>query len=135
VARRYTIETGALRYFSPMFVDAQSYKLAEKQSEDARIIFYLAAGQDDEKLFREVVSNHFSKLDLVVLCLSGTQLRESVAEVIALKRVEITRQELNIDPVAKREFEDRLTAAEQSEEKLLRNLVDTPEESEWWYKG
>jgi len=135
VARRYTIETGALRYFVPMFVDAQSYKTSEQQSEDARIIFYLAAGQDDEKLFRDTVSSHFSDLDLVVLCLSGSQLRESAAEVIALKRVETNRQELNVDPVAKREFQDRLTAAEQSEEKLLRNLVDCPEDSEWWYKG
>jgi len=135
VARRYTIETGSLRYFVPMFVDAQSFRAEERQSEDARIIFYLAAGQDDEKLFRETVSSHYSDLDLVVLCLSGSQLREAVSEVIALKRVQTNRQELNVDPVAKREFEDRLSAAERSEEKLLRNLVDSPEESEWWHKG
>lgn len=135
VARKYTIETGSLRYFTPSFVDAQSYKTTPHKAQDPRIIFYLAAGQDDEKLFREVVSKHFSELDIVVLCLSGSQLRESVGEVIALNRVQKTRQELNIDPVAKREFDDRLTAAQQSEEALLRNLIDYPQDSEWWHQG
>lgn len=135
VARKYTIKTGALRYFVPHFVDAKSYKSFPIQSEDPRIIFFLAGGQDDEKLFNKSVSSHFSDLDLVVLCLSGSQLREAVAETQALHRVRISRQELNSDPIAKREFEDRLTAAELSEDVLLLALLDNPEANHWYHKG
>lgn len=135
VARRYTIENGTLRYFVPMFVDAQTYKKEPVQDDHARIIFYLATGQDDEKAFRKTISKHFSGLDLTVLCLSGSQLREAVAETLALKRLRNSCQELNSDPVAKREFEDRLTAADQAQEKLLQNLTDQPVESEWWHSG
>ena len=135
VARRYTIEVGTLRYFVPTFIDAKCYKKTDKQSSDARIIFYLASDQDDEKIFTERVINYFSDLDIVALCLNGAQLREAVAETMALKRVAINRQELNNDPVAKREFKDRLTAAILAEDKLLKNLVESPEENVWFYKG
>ncbi len=135
VARRYTIEVGTLRYFIPVFIDAKSYKQTEKESSDARIIFYLASDQDDERIFKDKVVNYFSNLDIIALCLNGAQLREAVAETMALKRVAINRQELNADPVAKREFNDRLTAAIQAEDKLLKNLVESPEDSNWYYKG
>ena len=98
-------------------------------------MFYLSEGQDDEKLFAREVSKHFSILDLVVLCLSGSQLREAVAENQALRRVEINRQELNSDPIAKRELEDRLTAAEQAQTKLLQELFNSPESNAWFHKG
>jgi hypothetical protein len=133
VARKYTIQTGALRYFVPIFVDAKTYKTTEQQSEDARIVFYLASDQDDEKIFYDKVVDHFSNLDIVALSLNGGQLRESVAETIALKRIRATRQELNSDPVAKREFEDRLAAAEQSEDQLLQGLMDSPVDSIWYH--
>ncbi len=135
VARKYTIQTGALRYFVPVFVDAKNYKTTEKQSKDARIIFYLAADQDDEKIFHTDVINYFSNLDITALSLNGAQLREAVAETIALNRVRINSQELNSDPVAKREFEDRLTAAEQAEGKLLKSLIDSPADSIWYHSG
>ena len=135
VARKYTIQTGTLRYFVPVFVDAKNYKTTEKESEDARIIFYLASDQDDEKIFKTKVVNYFSDLDIVTLSLNGAQLRESVAETLALKRVRTNRQELNTDPVAKREFEDRLTAATQSEDHLLQNLIDSPADSLWYHIG
>ncbi len=135
VARKYTIQTGALRYFVPMFVDAKSYKKTEPESKDARIIFYLASDQDDEKIFYDKVVKHFSNLDIVALSLNGAQLREAVAETIALNRVGTTRQELNTDPVAKREFEDRLAAAEQSEDYLLQGLMDSPIDSIWYHEA
>ncbi len=135
VARKYTIKTGTLRYFVPTFVDAKSYKTTEVQSNDARIIFYLASDQDDEKIFYNDVVNYFSKLDIVALSLNGSQLREAVAETLALKRIGITCQELNSDPVAKREYEDRLTAAEQSEDQLLQDLIAYPAECNWYHEA
>ena len=135
VARRYTIESGALRYFVPEFVDAQTFKKSPKQIDIPRIIFFLASAQDDEKIFYEEVTKNYSNVDLVGLCLNGVQLREATAEVLALRMVQITKQELNSDPVAKREFEDRLTAAEQSESAILQSLLDNPEETVWFNRG
>jgi hypothetical protein len=135
VARKYTIKNGSLRYFVPTFIDAKNYKGTKPKDELPRIVFYLAAAKDDEKLFYEEIISYFSELDLVVLCLSGMQLRDAVAETQALNRVQINRLELRSDPVAKREFEDRLTAAEHSEAVLLQALVDTPEINVWFHRG
>jgi len=136
VARRYTIESGALRYFRPYFVDAFSYKKAASGKKvEPRIIFYVAAGQDDEKLFFEEVVHAFSPLDIVAFCLTGPQIREAVAERQALERVQASRQELNTDAVAKREFEDRLSAAKQAERAQLVELVERPVNCQWFYEG
>ena len=135
VARRYTIKNGALRYFIPSFIDAISYKKEPKNSDEPRVLFYLASGQDDEKLFYSKVSGFYSELDIVVLCLSGTQLHEAVTETQALKRVGINNQELNIDPIAKREYDDRLTFSEQATERLIQALVDFPQDSVWYNAG
>ncbi len=135
VARRYTIRNGALRYFTPVFVDARSYKKVPKQPPHPRIVLFLAAAQDDEKIFNEEVSKHFSDLDVLALCKNGSQLRESTAEVVALRYVGRTRQELNSDPVAKREFEDRLTAAELAQDVMLNATLESPQENSWFYRG
>lgn len=132
VARRYTVESGTLRYFQPLFIDAASYKKLEQQAEEPRILFYLASGQDDEKIFREEVCAYFSHLDIVSLCLSAAQLRDAVMETQALRRVGVGCQQLNSDPIAKREYEDRLTAAELAEDKLLLALMDSPQDNEWF---
>jgi len=132
VARKYTMKNGALRYFIPTFIDAKTFESTESKSKDARIIFYLAAAKDDEKTFYKKVVGHFSSLDIVVLCLNGSQLREAVSETLALKRVQINRQELNSDQVAKREFHDRVSAAEFSEDSLLDDLLNSPKENIWF---
>lgn len=132
VARRYTIKGGALRYFMPEFVDAQTYKLSPPQTNTPRIIFFLASAQDDEKIFHKSIIRHYANGDVVALCLNGSQLREATAEVMALHQVQNARQELNSDPVAKREFEDRLTAAEHSQNLLLQRLQEQPQECVWY---
>ncbi len=134
VARRYTIKSGSLRYFVPVFVDAKSFKRIEPMSADARMIFYLASDQDDEKIFHKDVRGNFSELDIVALNMNGAQLYESVVENLALQRVQSTRQELNSDPVAKREFEDRLAAAETGLGYLLDELIDRPDQANWYHK-
>lgn len=135
VARRYTIKNGALRYFVPLFIDAISYKKEPKSSDEPRVLFYLARAQDDEKLFYSKVLSFYSELDIVVLCLSGTQLHEAVTETQALKRVAINNQELNIDPIAKREYDDRLIFSEQATERLIHALVELPQETAWYNAG
>lgn len=135
VARRYTIKSGALRYFIPEFVDAKTYLSSPTKTNEPRIIFFLASVKDDEKIFHASVVHHFSDTDIVALCLNGAQLREATAEVLALQQVQNTRQELNSDHVAKREFEDRMTAAEYSQNLLLQRLQEQPQECIWFNNG
>ena len=135
VARRYTIQNGALRYFTPQFVDARSFKKSEPKDDLPRIIIFLATGQDDEKIFLKEAIKHYSSMDIVCLCKKGSQLRESTAEVVALKHVGSSQPELNADPVAKREFQDRLSAAEANQNELLADLLEVPQESQWFSRA
>jgi hypothetical protein len=135
VARKYTIQTGALRYFLPRFVDAQTYEKEPVQGEQPRVIFFLSEGQDDQQLFVDEVAAHFSDLDIVVEYLNSPQLRQGLAEVLALEAVQHSSQELHSDPVAKREFNDRYQAALQGEQALLDGLLDQPASSAWYWRG
>jgi len=134
VARRYTIDNGALRYFEPVFVDAKSFKQHPQCVNRARAIFYLSLGKDDEIVFENEVKGFYSDLDIVALYPNAQALREAVAEVEALDKVRINRQELNSDPVAQREFNDRIFAAEHAEQTLLRELVDSPQSAQWFHE-
>ena len=134
VARRHTIETGALRYFQSHFVDPVSYAKEISQSSMQRIIFCLVESRDDKKIFHKDIISYYSNQDIVVLCHNGDQLREATAEVLALERVQMNRPELHTDPVAMREYKDRLTAAEQNEDELLSAFIETPEVGEWYWK-
>ncbi len=135
VARRHTIKTGTLRYFSPHFVDTTSFTKEPRNARALRIIICLAEKQDDIELFREQAIHHFEELDVVALCHNGEQLREAVAEVLALHRVQINRPELNSDPVSLREFKDRLIAAEYVQDQLVSALFENPEKSSWYCHG
>ena len=135
VARKYTVQNGALRYFDPLFADANTYDSLPVASETPRIILYLTFNQDDTSLFYESVRKYFTALDLVVLCPSATQLHDSTAEVLALNQVSINCQELNNDPVAKRELDDRLQSAEYVQRELLRELLDRPQDNKWFWEN
>jgi len=134
VARRHTIETGALRYFQPHFVDPVSYTKEAGHSSMQRIIFCLVESRDDVEIFHQDIVGYFSNQDVVVLCHNGDQLREATAEVLALQRVQTNRPELQTDPVAMREYKDRRAAAEQHEDELLAAFIETPEIGEWHWK-
>ena len=134
VARRHTIETGALRYFQPRFVDPASYSKETNRSSTQRIIFCLVETLDDKEIFHKDIIGYFSNQDIVVLCPNGDQLREATAEVLALQRVQTNRPELHSDPVAMREYKDRLAAAEQNEDELLAAFIETPEIGEWYWQ-
>lgn len=133
VARKYTIQNGALRYFIPTFVDASNYEQLEKKAKEPRIIFFLSEGQEDSKLFRKEVKEFYSDLDIVVEYLNSTQLRDAVSEIMALEGVRREAQELNTDPVAQREFKDRYAASLSAESELLDELTENPGASEWYW--
>ena len=135
VARRHTIEKGTLRYFKPRFVDPASYSKEAACSSTQRIIFCLVETTDGKEIFHSDIVKYFSDQDVVVLCPNGDRLREASAEVLALQRVQTTRPELHSDPVAMREYKDRLAAAEHSEDKLIHTFIESPETGEWYWQG
>lgn len=135
VARKYTVQNGALRYFEPLFADADTYNSLPVDSDIPRIILYLAFNQDDTSLFYESVTKYFTALDIVVLCPSVVQLHDSTAEVQALNQISANCQELNNDPVAKLEFDDRLQSAEHTQQELLKELLNRPQDNKWFWKN
>lgn len=134
IARRHTIKTGALRYFQPRFVDPVSYFKEINHSSIQRIIFCLVETLDDKEIFYKDIIGYFSNQDIVVRCQKGDLLRETTAEVLALQRVQVNRPELHSDPIAMREYKDRLAAAEQNEDDLLATFIEAPENGEWYWQ-
>ena len=134
VARKYSIQTGALRYFMPVFTSKDSYNTLDTNSRDARIIFYLAETADDEKFFIKEILNQFDS-DLLVLCPNGAQVREILGEVLALEEVERSSQELTSDPIALREYSDRYNVAIENEHSIVNTIVDSPDSSKWYWKS
>jgi len=135
VARRYSIQTGTLRYFEPWFADAETFEKLTEKAGSARIVFYLANKHDDIDELQERVKGSFSDLDVVVICQQGEQLRDAVGEVLSLEKVRKSAQELNSDPVAQREYKDRYQAALSEEQRLLNSLVDNPSENRWYWQA
>src|SRR5690606_17220609 len=92
---------------------------------EPRIIYFVSKTHDDSKLFSESVLKRFTGNDLIVLCNSGLQLADAFAEIEALERIEKTAQELNTDPVAKREFYDRFNASKNATSDYVRSIFDS----------
>lgn len=135
VARRYTIESGTLRYFVPQFIDANNFKNINTATHAARIIFYLAENQNDEIIFRTQIVGRFSSLDVVVLYRNTSSLRGRLTESLALEAVQKNAQALHTDPVAKREFLDQYAAAISHEEECINSLIDEPHLGEWFHQA
>jgi hypothetical protein len=135
VAHRHTIENVTLRYFVPFFVDVNNFKKFPSKGSQQRLIFCLTETVDDIKEATSDIVNYFGKFDIIAICPNGVQLRQAVAEVLALKRVEQNSPELNSDPIAQREFKDRFVTAELSQNNSLSALIENPEASQWYWDG
>ncbi|MBV5329697.1 MAG: hypothetical protein JZU65_19075, partial [Chlorobium sp.] len=61
VARRHTIKRGALRYFSPIFVDLASYHKEPQRADQQRIIICLAESAEDLKTALQEVVPYFGE--------------------------------------------------------------------------
>lgn len=133
VARKFTIQKGALHYFSVVFVDRISLqKLVAPQS--PRIVFYLVEDDQDDKHFEQEAFSAASPLDIFVKYSRTIDLRDAVSELLALRAVEGKAQELHSDPVAQREFRDYYQVALQRESEQIAILFEQPQLSEWFWK-
>lgn len=134
VARKYSIENGALRYFNLTFVDALSYsKVTAKKI--PQIFIFLSSGQDDKKIFTETARNHLSDFGLVAHHDGGQSLKNLVSERIALEAIGRTAKQLSEDVVARKEFESRLSSISQAEKRHVNQLISNPQNSSWTFKG
>ena len=134
VARRHTIESGTLRYFSPVFVSAKN--LAQISRTEAPVIYIgLAESAEHEEILR----NGFAGLGIWhspgVITGSGLAVRDAVTDVLALRRVQQQSPELANDPIAQRELKDRQTTALQVEYELIGAIFDEPENGDWVIGG
>ena len=134
VARRHSIETGALRYFEMAFVDAQSRRLVEtSECPDPRIVFFLAETRDDVAAF-DHARQTAGPNDIWVLHRNSTAIRAAIGDVVALEGVQRGGQELALDPVASREIKERLQAAQVAERAALNALIGNPGLSDWYWR-
>ncbi|MBT4129397.1 MAG: hypothetical protein HON27_17845 [Candidatus Marinimicrobia bacterium] len=134
VARKYTIQSGTLRSFAPLFADRTSIGQLDLAARIPRIIFFLSESKEDEQLFIDSVVGSFSNQDLVVLVPNGEQTREVVGEALALEQVECTSQELNTDPVALREYRDTYEVALSHESNILSLMLENPQCNQWFWR-
>ena len=134
VARKYSIENGALRYFTLTFVDVISFKKVSKQK-TPQIFIFLSSGQDDQDIYHKKARDHLGEYGLVAHYDGGQSLKSLVSERIALEIIGRTAKQLSEDAVAKKEFESRMSAISQAEMRHVTQLIANPQNSEWEYDG
>lgn len=135
VARKFSIQKGAMHYFTTAFADAGTLNQLGEGAGVPRIIFYLAEDQQDDETFINQVVANASPLDVLVKYPHAANLRDAVADVLALEAVQNKSQELHSDPVAQREFRDYYQAALQTEETQVHLLLEQPQRSQWHWQG
>ena len=133
LARRHSLDHGALRYFQVEYTDAAKLKSVEKKNYP-RVIFFLAEGQDDEKLFESQLNRDVSS-EIWVLYRNGEDIRSAIQEFLSLEAVQRGGQALASDPIAARELKERIKAAALAEESILSNLTEKPAASGWFWDG
>ena len=79
VARKYSIENGALRYFTLTFVDVISFKKVSKQK-TPQIFIFLSSGQDDQDIYHKKARDHLGEYGLVAHYDGGQSLKSLVSE-------------------------------------------------------
>ena len=134
VARRHSIETGALRTFEIVYADAEHRTLGEARGRKPRLVFFLAESRADEATFHEARKSAQTG-EVWVLHRGGTGLRTAIVQVLALERVQACAQEVASDPIAAREVKERLKIARSAEQRALYTLFRAPAESKWFAQG
>lgn len=134
VARRYSIETGTLRYFQPFYASLEAGLKQLEQTDTPQIVFFLAEDIDARNQFQDL-TKEANELTLFALCENVTQLSSAVVEVLALESIQNESPEIKSDPVAQRELKDRLVSAKQTEDMLLNQMMEQPEQNRWVWRG
>lgn len=135
LARRHSVNTGALRFFEVTFLDARSPSLTPTTDRDnPRIVFFLGGSPDDEVAFQRAISTAGPN-DVWALQRNTKTIRAAITDVLALEGVQRSGQELAADPVASREVRERLQAARTTEGQVLNALIGNPNQSDWFWQS
>ena len=134
LARRHSIETGALRSFEIVYADAQHREPSDARVHRPRLVFYLAENHADEAAFHEARKGAHAS-EVWVLHPNGATLRAAIVQVLALERVQDNVPEAVTDEVAAREVGIHLRIAKVVERRALNALFQDPAISEWYWEG
>ena len=135
VARRYTTDNGTLRYFSSVFLGRDELNGEFSMSSEPRILIALSLGDEEKSAMLESLKAISTSLDIVAVSNAGADLRETTREVLALELIGRTAPELATDPIAMREFTDRLDAATRAQRNVLDSFFEAPQHTKWYYQG
>ena len=134
VARRHSIETGALRSFNVVYADAGSKRPNEDHGHAPRLVFFLAENRTEETVFHTARKDAQAG-EVWVLHPNGTGLRAAIVQILALECVQQGAQEVASDPVAAREVNEQLKTAQAVEQQALNALLRDPAASQWYWGG
>ena len=132
VARRHSVETGALRSFKVVYADAGSKGPQEDRRLAPRLVFFLAENRSDEAVFHHARKDAQAG-EIWALHPNGASLRAAIVQVLTLERVQQGAQEVASDPVAAREVKEQLKTAQVVEQQALNALLREPAESQWYW--
>ena len=134
VARRHSIESGALRSFEIVYADAEHHALPDGRRQTPRVVMFLAERRADQAVFHSAREDA-QPSEVWVLHRGGAALRAAIGEVLALERVQCGAQEVASDPVAALEVREHLKAARTTEQRALAALFQEPGTSKWYWAG
>ena len=134
VARRHSIEFGALRAFEIVYVDAESQAPRESGGTKPRLVVFLAENRADEAAFHSARENAQAS-EVWALHRSGAALRTAIGDVLALERVQSKLPNEEADLVPHREVGSRLARTRTTERQALDALLRRPSGSKWYYGG
>ena len=132
VARRHSVETGALRSFKVVYADRGS--TPPKEGSGPSVVFFLAENHNDEAVFHRARENAQAG-EIWALHRNGASLRAAIVRVLALEGVQQGAQELASDPVAAREVKARIKSARSVEQQAMNALLREPAASQWFWGG
>ena len=134
VARRHSIESGALRSFEISYADSEHHALPDGCRRTPRVVMFLAERRADEAVFHNARQDA-QPSEVWVLHRGGLALRAAIGEVLALERVQCSAQEIASDAVAAREVREHLKAARATEQRALDAVFQEPGTSKWYWAG
>ena len=135
VARRYSAETGSIRYFQSTFVSSPLELCHYQEVKEPTLLVCLPQSTDAQGLFEEQLASLSDGLVITVILDSAVKLVDTVSEICALERIATSSPQLQGDPIAQREIQDRLQSARLVERDLLDGILGRPGDGKWWRKG
>jgi hypothetical protein len=145
VARRHSLQTGSLRYFSMAYSDDPAdalQRLSPSEGASGHVLVCLSHSPSSLQAFRNLASSTHSERRDVVFAIPQQigEIQSAVAELAALRWAWDNTPELRDDRVARREVALRISEAEHSLRRALSTLLDPRKEplgSEclWYWSG